>query len=69
MTDGWVMMLIEVSSGCCRSRGDGMVEYVVDETDMLGHEGVMGWTGRSRAWYQASTVTQDKHMASQAKRK
>ena len=33
-----------------------MVEYVVDETDMLGHEGVIGWTGRSRAWYQANTV-------------
>lgn len=31
---------------------------MVDETDILGREGVMGWTGKSRAWYQANTVMQ-----------
>lgn len=49
MTDGWVMMLIEVSAGCGRAKGDGIVEYSIDETDMLGREGVIGWTGKPRA--------------------
>lgn len=42
-------MLIEVSDGCGRARGDGMVWYVVDETDISGREGVMGWTDMPRA--------------------
>lgn len=54
MTDGCVMMLIEVSVGCGRAKGDGIVGYMVDETDILGREGVMGWTDKPEAWYQAS---------------
>ena len=46
MTDGCVIMLIEVSAGYGKAKGDGMVEYAVDATDILEHEGVMGWTGR-----------------------
>ena len=42
MTDGCVMMLIEVSTGYGRAKGDGIVEYVVDNTVILGREGVMG---------------------------
>lgn len=34
-------MLMEVSAGLGRTEGDEIVEYVVDETDMLGREGVM----------------------------
>ena len=48
------MMLIEVSVGCGRAKGDGRVGYAVDETDILGREGVMGRTDKPRAWYQAS---------------
>ena len=54
MTDGCVMMLIEVSVGCGRAKADGIVGYAVDKTDILGLEGVMGWTDKPRAWYQAS---------------
>ena len=43
------MMLIEVSAGCGRAKGEGIVEKVVDETDILWCEGVIGWTGKSRA--------------------
>ena len=49
MTDGCVTMLIEVSAGYGRANGEGIVAYVVDETDILGREGVMGWTGKPRA--------------------
>lgn len=42
-------MLIEVSAGYGRVEGDGIVGYVVDKTLILGREGVMGWTGKSRA--------------------
>ena len=55
MTDGGVIMLIEVSAGWGRAKGEGTVEKVVDETVILGREGVMGWTGIPRAWYQANT--------------
>ncbi len=49
MTDGWVMMLSEVSAGQGRAIGDEIVEYTTDETEMLGREGVIGWTGKPRA--------------------
>lgn len=62
MTDGGVMMLIEVSAGWGRAKGEGTVEKVVDETVILGREGVMGWTGIPRAWYQANTGIQHKYV-------
>lgn len=36
------MMLIEVPAGYGRAKGDEIVLYVMDETDILEREGVMG---------------------------
>ena len=50
------MMLNEVSDGCESSDGDAIVAYLVEETVIVGFEGVIGWTGRERDWYHASTL-------------
>lgn len=48
-------MLNDVSAGRGSAEGDATVKYVVLDIEMLVQDGVMGWTGSERAWYQSST--------------